>query len=571
MRTDEARHTSEGTQTAGDQKRLSVATLSSLITQIFLAACALVMGFWATLSWIGLLGIGICAGGSILRLIGITNRNSSFKTSLFLTIAGGLAVVSSQLLPLGQPRTLDTYHATIAWLIAAVVSAPALLERDRDNTKPWKQIALVWGFLGSIIWLAASYDENLPVSFHVGLALNIVLLVVSKSWFRMHFILVQIVNTMILLLALLPVADLALRLSHRMDMRPETGKKYYSYNVARRKPSAFATWWKYYNQQWEFMVRSNFMRDASGQFPFRLRPNSRGHLFHSTICINNKGFRGKDISDEKGDVFRIVALGESTTFGCTLNADDKPWPEVLEELVRTRLSLSRPVEVINAGVPGYSLAHNLQRLQSDILPLKPGMIISYHGHNGFYLLSTAIEHRDPPLPPYRARPLKLLADAEHGLKITAYKRRMTAAFEKDPPITAPMQSPYAAAYRELIDVARTNGITLVVGNFSMAANSQSEPGVVDFYRAGYPLAAARVRANAIHSAMVSQLVKENPDIHFVDTHPNLDGDHEKFIDLVHFTQEGRQQLAETFFTGITNILIERLGSTETKHISNRPE
>ena len=40
----------------------------------------------------------------------------------------------------------------------------------------------------------------------------------------------------------------------------------------------------------------------------------------------------------------------------------------------------------------------------------------------------------------------------------------------------------------------------------------------------------------------------------MDTHPNLDGDHDKFIDLMHFTQAGRQQLAETMFAGIRDLL-----------------
>jgi lysophospholipase L1-like esterase len=561
----------EGMQNADSRHRFSATSLSILSSQVALVACALILSVWVKLSWMGLLGIGVCGSSSILGAIVSRDQNqSTFKAILFFTIAGGLAVLASQFVPFGHPRTLGSYHSTIAWLMAAVVFAPAL-RRDRDSTKWWKRIALVWGLLGSAIWLVASYDENLPVSFYAGLVLSIVLLALSKFLFQMHFIFVQVVNTLILVLAFLPLTELALRLSHRVDTQPETGKRYYSYEVAKKKPAAFATWWKYYNQQWEFMVRSNFMRDPSGQFPFRLRPNSKGRLFQSSICINNKGFRGKDISDEKGEVFRIVALGESTTFGCTLNADDKPWPEVLEQLVRARLKLSRPVEVINAGVPGYTLVHNLLRLERDILPLKPDIIISYHGYNGFDLLSNSSVQKDPPLPPYRQRPLKLLADFEQGLKIRAYKRRMTAMQEKTASIPDPMQSPYATTYRQLIAIARTNGIALVVGNFSMAANLQSESGVLDFYRAGYPLAAARVRANAAHSGMVSQLVKENPEIYFVDTHPSLDGYNEKFIDLVHFTQEGRQQLAETFFAGITNILIERVAAAATNHVSTRAE
>ena len=44
----------------------------------------------------------------------------------------------------------------------------------------------------------------------------------------------------------------------------------------------------------------------------------------------------------------------------------------------------------------------------------------------------------------------------------------------------------------------------------------------------------------------------------VATRPNLDGAHEKFVDLVHLTQEGRQQLAETFFAGVKTVLDDHL-------------
>jgi lysophospholipase L1-like esterase len=539
------------------QTRFALSILPVAVGQTMVLASALTLCIWINSSWLGLAAIATCGLGPIAGAIA-SQHNFARKYALFFSVAGSLAALASQLLPFSRPPTADLYLSSICWLLAAVVFAPVLVNPEAKMARPWKQIALIWGLLGSMVWLVSSYSENLPLAFYAGLVLNIALLILTQFWFRTHLAVLLFLNTMILILALLPLADLAMRLTHRLDTRPETGKRYYSYEVARRKPAAFATWWKYYNQQWEFMARSNFMRDPSGKFPFLLRPNSKGHLFLSSVHINHKGFRGKEISDDKGDAYRIVALGESTTFGCTLNAEDKPWPELLEQFIQERLKPERTVEVINAGVPGYTLVHNLQRLQSDILPLKPDIIISYHGYNGFDLLNTATVRKDPPLPPYRHRPLKLLADAEHGLKIMAYKRRMAVANERLPPLPDPMQSPYAAVYRQLIEIAHTNGITLVIGNFSMAANLQSESGVLDFYRAGYPLAAARVRANATHSQMVSELVKENPQIYFVDTHPNLDGDHEKFIDLVHFTQEGRQQLAETFFAGITNILQQRL-------------
>jgi lysophospholipase L1-like esterase len=54
--------------------------------------------------------------------------------------------------------------------------------------------------------------------------------------------------------------------------------------------------------------------------------------------------------------------------------------------------------------------------------------------------------------------------------------------------------------------------------------------------------------------MLRQMAEQAPEVCLVDTQPQLDGAHEKFIDLVHFTQAGRQQLAETFFAGVRKLL-----------------
>jgi lysophospholipase L1-like esterase len=54
--------------------------------------------------------------------------------------------------------------------------------------------------------------------------------------------------------------------------------------------------------------------------------------------------------------------------------------------------------------------------------------------------------------------------------------------------------------------------------------------------------------------MLEQLSREHPDVCCIDTHRNLDGEHEKFIDHVHLTQEGRQQLAENIYAGIEQTL-----------------
>jgi lysophospholipase L1-like esterase len=363
----------------------------------------------------------------------------------------------------------------------------------------------------------------------------------------------------------LPLVDFFLRPSSQLDARVETRKRYYSYDAAKKDPVAFSHWWKYYNEQWDQFLKSIAIPDPTGLTPYRLRPGGAADFFQSHVTINSRGFRGKEIPVEKGNAFRIVAIGESTTFGVTMNADDKPWPELLEEMIRTRLHPARPVEVINAGVPAHTLEHTLSRLQTDILPLKPDMIICYHGFNGFNLLFESLPHVTGPRPPkYQPRPLKILADVEHRLKMTRYRNALLAPTRQNPPraIDDPMTSRYALAYHHLIEKARTNNIHLAIATFSMAANPKSDNAIMEFYRPGFPLVHWQVQANVLHAAMVRQFAKENPEVDLVDTQPKLDGYHEKFIDLMHLTQEGNQEVAEAFYAGIKKTLQECLTSTQ---------
>ncbi len=123
-----------------------------------------------------------------------------------------------------------------------------------------------------------------------------------------------------------------------------------------------------------------------------------------------------------------------------------------------------------------------------------------------------------------------------------------------PKISDPLKTGYARDYERLVELAQTNGIRLVLASYSMAANGRSDPEVVRFYQVGYPAAPWLIQANALHTEIVQELARRYASICFLDTHPQLDGVPDKFIDLVHFAPEGERQMAETVFAGIKNIL-----------------
>ncbi|MCW5551366.1 MAG: hypothetical protein KIS67_04285 [Verrucomicrobiae bacterium] len=536
---------------------MTVKPLLLTMAQIAVAAWAITLGVWAQIPWPGLAGlVGLHA--SLLLLLHLSAAR--VRQSALLTVVGCTLFVPVSIALDRNFFVLDNYHVVLAWLNGAGCWLALRSDFKSRLDSCGRVSGLAWSLLGAFILVAVAYRDNAAAPFYGGLVVTLGLLVWSKRQFALSAVAVQAVNTLLLLIMGLPVADLLLRPTYRTDASSGLARKYYSYDAARQDPGAFAHWWKAYLDEWDAMGRDVFEPDPSGVLPFRLRPGSTGRLFDSRILINRQGFRGAEIAGQKGNGYRIVALGESTTFGCTLHETDQPWPEVLERLIRERLQLSRPVEVINAGVPAYNLRHNLQRLPGAILPLQPDLIISYHGINGFFLLDQALPRTSGPPPPrFRPRPLRLLADAEHRLKMMRYRTRQVAALILQPPDFAnPQATEYAEAYRELIEVTRSHGIRLALANYSMAVNPQSDLRVAEFYRTAAPAIHWVVRANSVHSQLVKELAAEHPDVLWVDTRAGLDGRHEMFIDLGHFTQPGRQQLAENIFAGIKDILLEDL-------------
>ena len=89
----------------------------------------------------------------------------------------------------------------------------------------------------------------------------------------------------------------------------------------------------------------------------RMKPGWTGTEFGTSIRINSHGLRSPETPREKADgTFRILALGDSWTFGFRMDEEDS-YPRQLERILNERLEArgaSGRVEVINSGVIGYS-------------------------------------------------------------------------------------------------------------------------------------------------------------------------------------------------------------------------
>lgn len=112
---------------------------------------------------------------------------------------------------------------------------------------------------------------------------------------------------------------------------------------------------------------------------FYLTPNYvNGKNRHNAL-----GYRGDEITMPKPEgEYRIVCIGGSTTYTSAVEDYHQSYPDVLEAQLKQRGYQN--VNVINAGVPGWSSWESLINFQFRILDIEPDMIVVYHGLNDIH-------------------------------------------------------------------------------------------------------------------------------------------------------------------------------------------
>jgi len=94
------------------------------------------------------------------------------------------------------------------------------------------------------------------------------------------------------------------------------------------------------------------------------------------VVSTRDGLRSPAIAARKTKP-RVLALGDSCTFGVGVD-NDETWPALLQEMLREN---GLDVEVINAGVPGYTAFQGLRFLKERGIELRPDLVVVCFGFN----------------------------------------------------------------------------------------------------------------------------------------------------------------------------------------------
>lgn len=301
---------------------------------------------------------------------------------------------------------------------------------------------------------------------------------------------------------------------------------------------------------------------------------------------NALGFRGDEIALPKPTTtYRIVCMGGSTTYSDGVQDYTKSYPVLLEKYLHEQGWTN--VEVINAGVPGYTSLESLINLQTRVLDLEPDLIINYDGSNDFHarlVWPPAVYRGD--YSGFRSRP-PFFANIPFLENSTALRILMVRQgwIEPHSAITRIFLSP-ATSYTQLFNSQKRNGsypagifqettaammlaqnqpIYLAQNLNSMIAIAQANQ--IDIILATYAYSpffpdeitayAEFQQASAEHHQVMKNLATATG-VYFYDFAKQMPVDEMYYTDGIHFTEAGNEVRAKLFGDFIVgNIFIEQ--------------
>jgi lysophospholipase L1-like esterase len=273
------------------------------------------------------------------------------------------------------------------------------------------------------------------------------------------------------------------------------------------------------------------------------------------IRIDSRGFRNPELASPKpARTVRVAFLGASTTFCAEVSSNKATWPNLVVEALRRRFP-NRPIDFINAGVPGYTVESSLVNLERRVAPLEPDVIVIYHATNDLSgeLRALAAHHGIDVAPPeasWLARRSLLWNLVSKNLTVLAAQWRAEAGTSRYVPIEpAALGGEFKSRLARLVDAAKSTGAEVAVATFSshMRAGQQGEVRnramqSAVLYMPGVSFD-GMVDAFGRYNEIIREVAQEK-NVILVDGDDLIPGDPHHFVDSVHFTDAGSRAQAQ---------------------------
>ncbi len=288
---------------------------------------------------------------------------------------------------------------------------------------------------------------------------------------------------------------------------------------------------------------------------YRPHPYSAYALNPDFVGASGKMHHGADgfrkPSPKEGDDRRLIAaLGGSTTYTVKVEEDALTYPAQLELALRDR-SKDERIDVLNAGVPGYTTYESVANLAYKVLDRRPALIVVYHGANDLharrvaryvgdntgYRKSWGLESRPVFTAMRHCYHCRWLA-LRFGFKALAFEHytRHQDELRENPPAALLKEhppEPYRRNLRYLVRLAQSSGVPTALCTFA------SNPDFADHY-ASQPF---YVSGFEEMNAVVRQVAEEEGAM-LIDVAAELPRERELWFDGVHLTASGAKRKAE---------------------------
>ncbi len=285
---------------------------------------------------------------------------------------------------------------------------------------------------------------------------------------------------------------------------------------------------------------------------WRLRPSQviRSRFFENNeFKINSFGLRGEEIRP-LSDKIRIVGLGNSCTFGWRTE-EDKIYLRQLEKMINADSTLPQ-VEIINAGIPGYSSFQGQKFYSTDILSLKPDLVLMMFGWNDQWTSANNIADKNQDFPPQFILDIQ---DFVSRLKIYRLMRKI---------ILSATEKPLDETLNKTEQIYRVSFEDFYENLNNIIQNSNNKrsrviiltspiPSLENYYKPG-----SKSNMHIFHNYYNNQarLLAANTETVLIDASAEFDNYNNLFddakIDPIHFNSEGHHILAALIYQYLKN-------------------
>lgn len=192
---------------------------------------------------------------------------------------------------------------------------------------------------------------------------------------------------------------------------------------------------------------------------WRFRPDTVFEA-EATVRINSGGYRGPVPTEPRPpDLLRVAVMGDSVAFGSAV-----AWPELLGDRLAGGIENGR-VEVLNFGVPGYSVVQGFRQFEDDVAALRPDVVLVAYGWNDHWLARGGLpDHEREGIPP---APSGVAASASR-LRTVQAVQAMLGRFRTEPAGSTTVRrvppEVFVSTLDELIESVRLEGgVPVVIG------------------------------------------------------------------------------------------------------------